>query len=1010
MPRYGSTSTCGSSTFKPPIPIAGITSSRARSADSRNTVSATSEATSRAGTKPSLCYALQTLRPRVDDSLQQEFEASDPRLVSWDRPAMRRIPAPSVGRTLTLVLAVFAAVLGARSAAAQSSCLDVRVLDPTSAHLPTAVVSVGSQEVPADDSGVASICDLGQGPHSLVVLAPSFQAQEVIVQEATGQITVVLQIETVAQELVVVGSRGEARTVTESLVPVDVIAAEEFVQQGGADLLSQLRYVVPSFNVSRHPIADGAMIIRPANLRNLAPDHTLVLVNGKRRHRGGVITWVGAGVADGSQGADISVIPSIALKQVEVLRDGASAQYGSDAIAGVLNFTLKDAPSGGSVEVRAGTYQGGDIPGRGPDGQNITYSANVGMPLGEGGFGNLSFEYGNSDPTDRSVQRGDAAALIAAGNTAVRDPAQIWGSPEERHNSKFFGNFGKLVGESTQVYAHANYASRKVTGGFFFRNPNTRGAVFSGDDGKSLLIGDALDAHDGILDGSGGCPDVPIVDHLPDQAALSRVFSDPNCFSFQEIFPGGFTPKFGGFYIDNSIVGGVRGQFSSGLRWDASVSAGTSEVDFFINNTVNASLGPETPTEFKPGLYRQEDLNVNFDIAYEASEFVHIAAGAEVRNERFTVEQGQEESWSFGPYAAQGFSAGSNGFPGFSPIAAGSWNRRNGALYADVELSDAEDRFIWGGALRFERFADFGNTLNWKTAARAAVADGFAVRASASTGFRAPTPGQQNSFNVTTQFDPPTGKLVNRGTIPSNSKVAALRGGQGLQPETSLNFTAGAIAEAGIFTMTADFFRIAIEDRLALSQNFDLNDNEVADLIAEGVTSAGNLRSFRFFINDFDTVTRGIDIVAVLAPKPQYELSFLYNHTSTDITQHNPALLSQERIRRLKYTLPMNRLNATWKHRVGRFNLMGRLSYYGQWYERRDAHTYPGEWLVDFEVDYSIGKGVSIAGGAQNALNNFTDISPRQYAIGQQFSQAAPFGFNGAYWYTRLNYRWGATF
>ena len=316
--------------------------------------SATSEATSRAGTKPSLCYALQTLRPRVDDSLQQEFEASDPRLVSWDRPAMRRIPAPSVGRTLTLVLAVFAAVLGARSAAAQSSCLDVRVLDPTSAHLPTAVVSVGSQEVPADDSGVASICDLGQGPHSLVVLAPSFQAQEVIVQEATGQITVVLQIETVAQELVVVGSRGEARTVTESLVPVDVIAAEEFVQQGGADLLSQLRYVVPSFNVSRHPIADGAMIIRPANLRNLAPDHTLVLVNGKRRHRGGVITWVGAGVADGSQGADISVIPSIALKQVEVLRDGASAQYGSDAIAGVLNFTLKDAPSGGSVEVRAG--------------------------------------------------------------------------------------------------------------------------------------------------------------------------------------------------------------------------------------------------------------------------------------------------------------------------------------------------------------------------------------------------------------------------------------------------------------------------------------------------------------------------------------------------------------------------------------------------------------------------------------------------------------------------------
>ena len=923
---------------------------------------------------------------------------------------MQDNPPAFLGRVLALLPIALATVLGAQPAAAQPSCLEVRVLDPTSAQLPAAVVSVGSREVPADDRGVATLCDLGPGPHSLVVLAPGFEPQEVTAQRATGQITVVLQIETFAQELVVLGSRAEARTVTESLVPVDVIAAEEFVQQGAPDLLSQLRNVVPSFNVNRQPIADAATIIRPANLRNLAPDHTLVLVNGKRRHRGAVISWIGGGVADGSQGADISVIPSIALKQVEVLRDGASAQYGSDAIAGVLNFTLKDAPSGGSVEVRAGTFQGGDIPDRGPDGQSITYAANVGMPLGEGGFANLSFEYGNSDPTDRSVQRSDATALIAAGNAAVRNPAQIWGSPEERNNAKFFGNFGKLVGESTQVYAHTNYASRKVTGGFFFRNPNTRGAVFSGDGGKSLLIGDALDARDGVLDGSAGCPVVPIVDQVPDQAALSQVFSDPNCFSFQELFPGGFTPSFGGFYIDNSIVGGIRGQFASGLRWDASVSAGTSEVDFFINNTVNASLGPDTPTEFKPGLYRQQDLNLNFDIAYEASEFVHFAAGAEVRDEGFTIEQGQEESWTFGPYAPQGFSAASNGFPGFSPIAVGSWNRRNSALYADVEVSDAEDRFIWAGALRFERFADFGNTLNWKTAARAAVADGFAVRASASTGFRAPTPGQQNAFNVSTQFDPTTGELVNRGTIPSNSKVAALRGGQGLQPETSLNFTAGAIAEAGIFTLTADFFRIAIEDRLALSQNFELDDSEIADLVAEGVTSAGNLRSFRFFINDFDTVTQGIDIVAVLAPTAKSELSFLYNHTSTDITQYNPELLSDERIRRLKYTLPMDRLNATWKQRLGRFNLMGRLSYYGEWYERRDAHTYPGEWLVDFEIDYRLGKGVSIAGGAQNALNNFTDISPRQYAVGSQFSQASPFGFNGAYWYTRLNYSWGASF
>ena len=923
---------------------------------------------------------------------------------------MRNDPIILVGQIPALAAMAFVAALTVQPTAAQSPCLEVHVLDPTSAQLPTAAVSVGSKEVPVDDSGVALLCDLGPGPHSVVVFAPGFEPQEVEVPQATGQITVVLQIEAVAQELVVVGTRAEARTVTESLVPVDVIAAEEFAQQGAPDLLSQLRNVVPSFNVTRQPIADAATIIRPANLRNLAPDHTLVLVNGKRRHRGAVITWIGGGVADGAQGADISVIPSIALKQVEVLRDGASAQYGSDAIAGVLNFTLKDAPSGGSVEVRAGSYQGGDIPGRGADGRSITYAANVGMPIGQDGFANLSFEYGNSDPTDRSVQRADAAALIAAGNTAVRNPAQVWGSPEELNNAKFFANFGKLVAESTQVYGHLNYASRRVTGGFFFRNPNTRSAVFSGDGGKTLLIGDALDAQDGILDGSAGCPVVPVVDHVPDRGALSQVFSDPNCFSFQELFPGGFTPNFGGFYIDNSAVGGVRGQFAGGLRWDASASIGTSEVDFFINNTVNASLGPDTPTEFKPGLYRQQDLNLNFDIAYEASELVHFAAGAEVRNEQFTIEEGQEESWTFGPYAQQGFSAASNGFPGFSPIAVGSWNRRNSALYADIELSDAENRLIWGGSLRFERFADFGNTLNWKTAARAEVADGFAVRASASTGFRAPTPGQQNAFNVSTVFDVAIGELVNRGTIPSNSRVAALRGGHGLRPETSMNFTAGAIAEAGIVTLTADFFRIAVNDRLALSRNFTLSEREVTGLIAEGVTSARNLSSFRFFVNDFDTVTQGIDIVAVLAPTARSELSFLYNHTGTNVTEFDPQLLSDERIRRLRYTLPMDRLNATWKQRVGQLNLMGRLSYYGEWYERRDSHTYPGEWTVDFEIDYKLGEGVSIAGGAQNALNNFTDISPSQYAIGSQFSQASPFGFNGAYWYTRLNYSWGASF
>ena len=239
-------------------------------------------------------------------------------------------------------------------------------------------------------------------------------------------------------------------------------------------------------------------------------------------------------MTDGTQGPDISTIPSIALRQVEVLRDGASAQYGSDAIAGVMNFLLQDAREGGSLELTTGTYRAGD-------GDAYNVAGNVGLPLGNTGFANLSFEYGNADPTNRSVQRADAAALIAAGNTAVADPAQIWGDPTTEDDLKLFGNFGHAYANGLELYGHANYAGRTATQGFYYRNPNTRANIFSLDSGRTLLVGDALDARDGVRDGSAGCPTVRITDNRPDQAALAQVRADPDCFSFQEIAPGGFT-------------------------------------------------------------------------------------------------------------------------------------------------------------------------------------------------------------------------------------------------------------------------------------------------------------------------------------------------------------------------------------------------------------------------------------------------------------------------------------
>ena len=284
--------------------------------------------------------------------------------------------------------------------------------------------------------------------------------------------------------VVVVGTRARPRSVTESTVPIDAINIQELGSQGVTDLREQLRTLVPSFNVNVQPISDASTIVRPMMLRNLAPDHTLLLVNGKRRHRSSIIDWHGGnGVAFGSQGPDISSIPSIALRQVEVLRDGGAAQYGSDAIAGVINLLPKDNRSGGRLEFTTGAF------GQGWDGKAYTFAGNVGLPLGKTGFANLSLEYGSFNPTDRSIQRSDVADLIAADNDNVRDPAQIWGSPEIDDDLKLFGNFGYLFGNGLQFYGHTNYASKKVTGGFFFRNPNSRGGVFSADGGRTLLIG-----------------------------------------------------------------------------------------------------------------------------------------------------------------------------------------------------------------------------------------------------------------------------------------------------------------------------------------------------------------------------------------------------------------------------------------------------------------------------------------------------------------------------------------
>ena len=966
-------------------------------------------------------------------------------------------------RVLTVVL-LLVGVSGVAYAQGTAT-LKGEVSDNYGSVIPAAEVIVTNNatgvEVIASTDAVGSYAlTLEPGTYTVTVEASGFEtASASDVELMAGQSVLrnfSLELGAVTTSIVVVGSRAEPRSATESTVPVDVIRPEDFSNQGSRDLAAQLRTVIPSFNINTQPISDAATVVRPANLRNLAPDHTLILVNGKRRHRSAVITWLGNGIADGSQGPDISTIPSIAIRQAEVLRDGAAAQYGSDAIAGVINFQLKNAPSGGSLEVQTGGYLNsnpgdpatcgsgiiGDIKhscnGIGGHGQNLSVAGNIGMPLGSNGFVNLSMEYGNANPTNRAVQREDASSIINAGNTNLRNTAQVWGAPRINHDVKLFGNFGHMFENNWQFYGHANYVTRKVTGGFYFRNPHTRGGVFRGPKVNglpTLLVGDRVWAETapegrkpppGREPGAGGCPIVPIIDNVPDRDALAAVEADPNCFTLHSRFPGGFTPQFGGDLIDYSLVTGLRGFASNGFTWDASASIGTSEIDQFIFDTVNASLGYDTPTSFRPGIYRQDEVNFNFDVSYPLHQYVHTAAGTEWRQEKFTIGAGDQSSWEIGPYAVQGFSSGSNGFNGYrADTTAGEWSRSNVAVYGDVEFGDPGKKWTVGTAVRFEDFEDFGTTINGKISGRFELSDRVALRGAISSGFRAPTPGQQHAFNVTTAFI--GGQLTNNGVVPSTSAVAVTRGGGQLQPEKSRNYSAGMVVEEGPFTFTADYFRIDIADRVSLSQEINLSEGEIETLLDEGIPEARNFPVFRFFLNDFSTTTQGIDLISTMVVG-KTTFSGVFNYTDTTLKDIESSVIDTFRITTLERGLPNTRWNFTVNHDGGRWNLMGRLNYFGAFWDSEDGRnandvapdvvteswlypSYAGKALLDLELGIPFGDNLKLALGGENVLNTYPEVN--QYGaqtVGNKYGQFSPFGFGGAYYYVRLSYSWGKLF
>jgi iron complex outermembrane receptor protein len=797
--------------------------------------------------------------------------------------------------------------------------------------------------------------------------APSFaQEGQVEAENDSGQAAIV-----------VTGTRRNDLKAADAALPIDIITGDELLDKGAADMNDLLRTEVPALNIQRLVSNDGAVFTRPFSLRGLPPDQTLVLVNGKRRHRGATVQFTNIPYIRGSQGPDLAAIPSVAIGQLEVLRDGASALYGSDAIAGVLNFGLRKDREGGLLIARYGQHYEGD-------GKDLLVQGNIGLPFTANGFVNFSGEYVNSNTTSRGIQRPDTQELIDAGVQGVPVPAQRWGNPDTEA-ARIFVNAGLNLAEGMEFYTFGNYSWSKGTTAFFYRNPNTTFIATS----------------------------IPLTTTPGGQR-----------FSFRQLYPGGFTPNFGATITDAAMAAGIKGEMGSGLTYDVSASYGQNHASYRIDNTVNPSLGLSSLTSFKPGQLEQRELAFNLDLTYPiaigSGDPLTLAGGLEYRKETYEITVGDLASWQVGPFASlidpdtgtrTGLPVGSNGFPGFSPIQAGEFGRSNWAAYTSLEGNLSEALQI-GLAGRYENYSDFGSKFTWKLSSRFDFSDAFAIRGSVNTGFRAPTPGQSNASQVQTNIDSVTGAPLTAGIIAPNNPVAQFFGATPLKPEKSFNFAGGIVVKpTNRITFTLDYFNIKVEDRIAVSGNFNLTAGQRAQLAALGIPGGDSFQQVSFFANSFDSRTQGVDAVLTVgfdlaAGKATFGLNG--NYTKTEVIKASPVIAAdRERLLELEGFVPKWKGNASFTYEGDRFGFIARANYYGKWtdYGANLAADQTGgaEVLVDLEVSYKITDMIKLAIGAENVLDNYPDREARQSQInnGIKYLRFAPTGFNGGFWYLR---------
>lgn len=822
------------------------------------------------------------------------------------------------------------------------------------------------------------------------------------------------------EEVVVTGTRKEGVSPTETLSPVDVIAGESLMEQASFDLTESLSKLTPSLTTHRFPIADGTAFVRPVSLRNLAPDQTLVLVNGTRRHRSALVNLQIAPLGtinQGAQAVDYAAFPAGAIKRVEILRDGASAQYGSDAIAGVINLILNDASEGFRVGAQYGSYYE-------DDGNRFTIDANWGLPLGDNGFLNLSAEYSTAEITNRGNARPDAAqvaAIVGADLVPYNGFGQRWGDPDVEALKLFF-NAGIEISDTFELFANGSFMDNTTEGGFFYRGPVldpaemiTARSTLQVDNDVDFLPDAAPQALvDSIIaDGLDPADYLTTVAEVPGSASPSGwVLRNP----IHSQFPGGYSPLFGAEISDFAFVIGARGEFGNGFRWDLRGRVAENEVQYVISETINPSLGRLSPTTFVPGTLTQEETGLNLDFVktFDSSP-LNIGFGLEWRNETYDIAAGDQASIELGPTFVQ-FGLGSDGFQGFGLDQAGSFEKDSIAAYVDIE-TDFTDRLSGAVAVRFEDHDDFDTTTDFKLSARYDFTDTFALRGTVNTGFRVPTPGQVHTLNVTTAADT-AGNLIPFGTYPVDHPIALALGSKPLTTEESLSFTIGAVWQASDNTsVTLDFYNIKVDDRISLLAT-TVDQAAVDILIAEGFPNANLLldSGASFFNNGFDSDITGVD----LAITSDFEigngsliLDFRHSYNEQTVENIKVGTINASRAFDLENQVPHHNSILSLDYANAAFGGLLRFNYYGDWEttggvfspgDASDVSKYGGNVLVDVEVRYTLNEMFTFTLGADNIFDTLPDDEQNGTLafLGVEDAVTSPFGANGGFWYARI--------